>query len=330
MISIIPFGKTNKYTSRVGLGLAALGRPGYINLGHGDDLNNDYQIEHMQQRCVDMLDLAYEKGIRYFDAARSYGKAEQFLNKWIGAHPEQQAVIGSKWGYEYTAEWNVTAEHHEIKNHNLQLLKKQWGESVDLLHDHLDIYHIHSATLSSAVLNNEEVIEQLWNIKNEGVIVGLSLSGTQQADTLEKALEIQRDGVHLFQSVQATYNILERSAAKMLQEAKYQGWGVIIKEVFANGRLTSRNSDPAFESSKQKLQFIAQKHNVNIDAIAMAFVLSQPWVSVALSGATTKEMLESNLQGVGLQLDLMDFQMLDEIQEEAEVYWETRSELEWN
>ncbi|OHX66173.1 aldo/keto reductase [Flammeovirga pacifica] len=330
MISIVPFGKTNKYTSRVGLGLAALGRPGYINLGHGNDLKNNYQIDHMQQKCVDMLNLAHDKGIRYFDAARSYGKAEQFLNKWIASKQEHQAVIGSKWGYEYTAEWNVNAEHHEIKNHNLQLLKQQWGESINLLHDHLDVYHIHSATVGSAVLENEEVINQLWNIKNEGVIIGLSLSGTQQSDTLSKALEIQRDGEHLFQSVQATYNILERSAGKMLQEAKYQGWGVIIKEVFANGRLTNRNQEPAFESALQKLQFIAQKHQVDVDAIAMAFVLSQPWVSVALSGATTEEMLTSNLKGLDIKLDLMDFQMLDEIQEESNDYWTKRSALEWN
>ena len=66
-----------------GLGLAALGRPGYINLGHADDLNRDYDVDAMQQHAHRVLDTAWESGVRYFDAARSYGKAEIFLGSWI-------------------------------------------------------------------------------------------------------------------------------------------------------------------------------------------------------------------------------------------------------
>ena len=35
-------GKTGLMVSRIGLGMAALGRPGYINLGHAEDLEKDY------------------------------------------------------------------------------------------------------------------------------------------------------------------------------------------------------------------------------------------------------------------------------------------------
>ncbi|WP_044213332.1 aldo/keto reductase [Flammeovirga sp. OC4] len=329
--SIIPFGKTNLYVSRVGLGLAALGRPGYINLGHGDDLNNNYDIEVMQKNAAQVMDVALQNGIRYFDTARSYGKGELFLKSWLNQQEDtSKLVVGSKWGYEYTAEWNVKAEHHEIKSHTLDLLKKQWMESVSLLDENLNIYHIHSATLESGVLDNEEVLQQLWDIKSTGTIIGLSLSGEKQSETLEKALKIQRESEHLFQSVQATYNILERSASKMLEEAAYQGWGVIIKEVVANGRLTGRNEEEDFQPFKQKLNAIAQKHDVGIDAIAMAFVLSQPWVSVALSGASTADMLQENLKGAEVQLDMFDLQMLDEIYEENEIYWQKRKELDWN
>ena len=65
--------------TRIGLGLAALGRPGYINLGHQDDLRGNYDVGAMEGHAHKMLELAYQKGIRYFDAARSYGKVEQFL-----------------------------------------------------------------------------------------------------------------------------------------------------------------------------------------------------------------------------------------------------------
>ena len=53
----------------LGLGLAALGRPGYINLGHGADLNFEHTVAAMEARAHNVLDAAWDAGIRYFDAA---------------------------------------------------------------------------------------------------------------------------------------------------------------------------------------------------------------------------------------------------------------------
>ena len=74
-----PLGKTGLTVSRIGLGLAALGRPGYINLGHADDLGGDREVAAMEAQAVVVLDAARKAGVRYFDAARSYGRAEAFL-----------------------------------------------------------------------------------------------------------------------------------------------------------------------------------------------------------------------------------------------------------
>ena len=136
------FGKNNLETSRIGLGLAALGRPGYINLGHNEDLEELYDEHVMQQRACDMFRLAFELGIRYFDAARSYGKAEQFLHAWEDA-PEDIS-IGSKWGYTYTADWKVEADQHEVKEHSQNVLNRQWQETQHTLGRKTHIYHIQS------------------------------------------------------------------------------------------------------------------------------------------------------------------------------------------
>ena len=72
-------GQTGLVVSRVGLGLAALGRPGYINLGHAADLRGDYDVAAMEGRAHALLDAAWQAGVRYFDAARSYGRGEAFL-----------------------------------------------------------------------------------------------------------------------------------------------------------------------------------------------------------------------------------------------------------
>src|SRR4051812_9855797 len=92
---------------RLGLGTAALGRPAYINVGHGGDFPEGRSPEQMEQHAHAVLDAAYAHGIRYFDAARSYGRAEAFLKSWLAARrlSPSDVVVGSKWGYRYTANW---------------------------------------------------------------------------------------------------------------------------------------------------------------------------------------------------------------------------------
>ena len=54
-------------------GLAAIGRPGYINLGHGDDMPPSRSVDAMRAHALAVMDEAYALGLRYFDCARSYG-----------------------------------------------------------------------------------------------------------------------------------------------------------------------------------------------------------------------------------------------------------------
>src|SRR5215831_8818071 len=124
-----PLGTTGLTVTPLGLGLAALGRPGYINLGHAADLAHDYDVAAMEARAHAVLDTAWAAGVRYFDAARSYGRAEEFLGRWLAARGIAPAdvTVGSKWGYTYTAGWNVAAEQHEVKEHSFPVLRRQFA-----------------------------------------------------------------------------------------------------------------------------------------------------------------------------------------------------------
>jgi len=326
------FGRSGLTVTRMGIGLAALGRPGYINLNHGNDLNHDYDVAQMETNTHAVLDAAYESGIRYFDAARSYGRAEQFLGTWLHTRqfPALDVVVGSKWGYTYTADWQINAEHHEIKEHSLEVLQRQWIETNDHLEDYLNLYQIHSATLETGVLENTDVLNELARLKQGGVLVGLSVSGDNQRDVIRKAIGVQVDGTPLFDSVQATWNILERSAGIALTEAHEAGMGVIIKEGVANGRLTAKNDHPEFAEKMTVLRSQAERLNTSVDALALAAILSQPWVDIALSGAATVAHLESNLQALDVAWDSEAEEVTVQLMESADSYWKTRSTLEWN
>ena len=124
---IVGLGETGLQVSRVGLGLAALGRPGYINLGHAEDLAGEIEIEQMRAHAHEVLDAAYDSGVRYFDAARSYGLAEEFLGSWCSARglSRDDVTVGSKWGYTYTAGWRTDAEVNEVKDLSIETLRDQ-------------------------------------------------------------------------------------------------------------------------------------------------------------------------------------------------------------
>ena len=332
MMRLRKLGQTDLMVTPVGLGLAALGRPGYINLGHADDLDETYVVETMEAHTHEVLDAAWQAGVRYFDAARSYGRAEQFFSTWLQKRQiqPQDVTVGSKWGYTYTAGWQVDADVHEVKEHSLDVLQRQIGESRALLGSHLDLYQIHSATLSSGALENRPVLDELARLRAGGLHIGLTLSGEKQAQTLEKALQVRYDGRCLFQTVQATWNLLERSIGPALQAAHDEGLGVIVKEALANGRLTPRNDAPSFAPKMRLLHDAAGKLQTTVDALALAAVLAQPWAGVVLSGAATVEHLRSNVPAVSVHLDDGLLSDLDELVETPEDYWQTRSNLAWN
>lgn len=243
-------GDTGLTVSRVGIGLAALGRPAYINLGHADDLGGDVAVDTLRRATADVLDAAWDAGITYVDVARSYGRAEAFLAWWLdGRAGGHRPVIGSKWGYAYTGGWRVDAGTHEVKEHSLAMFERQWAETDALLGTALDLYQVHSLTLDSGALDDAALLDALARLRDDGTPVGVSLSGPRQAQALERAAAVERDGVRLFSTVQATWNVLEPSAGDALRAAKATGLGVIVKEGVANGRLTPHGTDPAIRDA---------------------------------------------------------------------------------
>jgi aryl-alcohol dehydrogenase-like predicted oxidoreductase len=319
-------------TARLGLGLAALGRPGYINLGHGVDLEGDYDRAAMEQRAHAVLDAAYAGGIRYFDAARSYGLAEDFLASWLASRDitPRTVVVGSKWGYAYTAGWRVEAAAHEIKEHSLAQLRRQLAESRERLGPHLALYQIHSVTPDSPVLDDERVLSTLAELRMSGLRIGLTVSGPSQAVVLRRAIDVRHDGDRIFDSVQATWNLLERAAETALRETHATGVDVIVKETLANGRLTERNTAQSFAGQLVLLRHEAARLDTTVDALALAAVLAEPWVATALIGATTPDQLRSNLGATKVQWTPEIAERLHGLTMDSATYWRERGALSWN
>ncbi|MFF8865651.1 MULTISPECIES: aldo/keto reductase [unclassified Streptomyces] len=311
-------------TCHIGLGLAAVGRPGYINLGRDRDLGDNRSADALRARTHELLDAAYAQGVRYFDVARSYGRSEEFLADWLHARPDvDDVVVGSKWGYTYTAGWSTDADKHEVKDHGLATYERQRAESDTLLGDRLDLYQIHSVTPDSPALTDKELHARLAEAAAGGLTVGFSTSGPAQAEAVRAALAVTVGGEPLFRTVQSTYNALETSVAPALAEAYDAGLTVIVKEGMANGRLAAPHAPEA-------LRAVAEESGLGCDAVALAWILRRPWTGVVLSGAATVGQLVSNLHAPAVDLDEEQLDRLDALAEEPRVYWERRGQLPWH
>src|SRR5438132_37038 len=200
-----PLGRTGLTVTPIGLGLAALGRPGYITLGRDHDLGADRSMEALERR----------------------------------------------------------------------------------------------------VLEDKRVLAELSQLRASGLVIGLSVSGPRQAEVIRRSLAVEVDGVNPFETVQATWNLMEPSAGPALSEAHEAGWGVIIKEALANGRLADR------------------------DTQAIAAVLANPWADVVLSGAVTPDQLLSTVRALHAHVTADELARLAALAEPPEKYWSERSRLQW-
>ena len=313
-------GMTGLEVSRVGLGLAALGRPAYINVGHAADLAGQTDVESLERVTHNVLDAAYAGGVRYFDAARSYGKAEAFLADWLRARGlgPTDVTVGIEMGLHIHGGLAPRRPSERGQRAVITQPAPAVGREFGLLGRDLRLYQVHSATLDSGVLGDPGVIDQLRRLKAGGVAIGLTVDGPEQGETIERALE-----VGIFDCVQATWNLLERSAGPALAAAHAVGAGVIVKEALANGRLAGRGDAKA-------LAEVAGLAGATPDALALALVLAQPWVDVVLSGAATVGEIESNLAALSVDVSPGVVERLDGIQEDRATYWRKRAALPWN
>ena len=328
MLGALPtltLGATGLSVTPIGLGLAALGRPAYITTDRDRDLGADRVVETMERRSHAVLDAAYDAGIRYIDAARSYGRAEEFLASWLHARalPPGAVTVGSKWGYRYIGDWRVDAPVHEVKDHSFASFVDQRGETEAILGPYFRLYQVHSATIESGVFDDRSVLQGLAETSAAGVAVGLSTSGPRQGDVVRRALEVDIDGVNPFVCVQSTWNVLEPSVGPALAEAHDAGWGVLVKEVFANGRLTQG------VEGRSALAGVAQARAVAVADVAMAAALAQPWVHVVLTGAVTPNQVRADVRASAIALTDDELRALTSDAERAEDYWHLRSSLPW-
>ncbi len=77
-----------KDKNNIGLGTAAIGRPLYINVKQNVSVES-FSLPKFKENGLQVLEDAYNKGVRYFDTSPGYGIAEQLMVKWLEKNNER-------------------------------------------------------------------------------------------------------------------------------------------------------------------------------------------------------------------------------------------------
>jgi len=313
---------------KIGFGTAAIGRPLYINIRNQTPAAFD--LASFRNNAFKILDSAYEQGIRYFDTAPGYGLAEQVLIEWVKNKKDESIEVATKWGYYYVADFNPNAITHEVKDHSIERLIKQWDVSKELL-PFLSTLQIHSATFETGVLENESVLQKLAEIKSKHKIhIGITTTGDNQVDVLKKAIDIKVDGSPLFDVYQITYNIFDQSLLEVLSLIKESNSRIIIKEALANGRVLPNDQYPEYIELYKALGSMADKYAVGVDALALQFCIQTINPFMVLSGASSTAQIRQNLEANKFELSKEDLNQLLSFKRDAKDYWSERKQLQWN
>ena len=245
-------GQTDIAVSPLGLGTVKFGRDQQVKYPLSFNIPDD-------QAVIELLALSRELVINLLDTAPAYGNSEERLGKLL-TH-RQDWVIVSKVGesfeqgqshFNFSARTTRTTIENSLRN---------------LKTDYLDVVLVHSDGDDMRIIEQEEVIQTLAELKQQGIIRAIGLS----TKTTEGGLWT----VNHTDVVMATRNVNEHTDDPVLDRALQLNKGVVIKKGLQSGHADARAGGQGIED-------------------AIKYVFSHPAVSCLIAGTINPQHLRQN------------------------------------
>ncbi len=276
-------GNTDIKISKLGFGCWATAKLGW----------KDVNIE----QAIETLQLAYDKGVNFFDTAPVYGfgQSERIIGE-VFSSTRKNIVIATKFGLRWSDRGAVS---HDISTDSLMY---ELEESLKRLNtDYIDLYQIHWPDSKTDI---ELPLKKLQELKDKGVIKAIGVSNFS-IDLLKKASDICR-----IDSVQEKFNYIERDIendilpfciANNISVLAYSplAQGILSGKV-KKGYIPSKNDIRRFNPllSSENAYIETENLGKNPAVKALDFVISTKGVSSALVSMTKKEHLIQNLSAL--------------------------------
>jgi aryl-alcohol dehydrogenase-like predicted oxidoreductase len=306
-------GRTGLVVSRLALGSMTFGTgemvPGVIN-----------KID--QSIANEMVNAALDAGINLFDTADAYtgGQSEVILGQALKSR-RQEAIISTKVGFRTGNNLTETGLSYGHIISAAQASLKRLGT------DYIDLYQIH---IPDPLTPPAETLRALEDLIRRGMVryVGFSNLPAWKA---ARMLAIQEDrGYTQFAVAQMYYSLLGRDIEyEIVPFVQDSGIGILAWSPLASGFLTGKYRDGNNDDARRdKFQFppvdldlgdrvlglldqVARDRGVSLSQVAIAWILSKPFVSSVIIGANKIQQLHENLAAVELTLSTLELEQLD-------------------
>jgi 1-deoxyxylulose-5-phosphate synthase len=306
-------GKTGLKVSRICLGMMSYGSPQW----------RDWVLDETASRPI--VQRAVELGINFFDTADMYslGVSEEVTGKLLKEFMRRDETIIA------TKVFNPMSDKPNRGGLSRKHIFDGVADSLKRLQtDYIDLYQIHRFDYETPI---EETLEALHDIVKSGYVryIGASsMFAYQFAKALYKA---ELHDWTRFVSMQNHYNLLyreeEREMMKLCQE---EGIGVIPWSPLARGYLTRRPQDKEATTRGQSDTFAkqlysdsdttiinrvvdtAEKLGVKPARVALAWMLSKPYITSPIIGATKMYQLEDAVAALEIKLTDEEIKFLEE------------------
>jgi predicted aldo/keto reductase-like oxidoreductase len=250
-------GRTGLKVSQLGFGAMHLPM-----IGEGPDRKVDLD------QAVPLMQRAFELGVNYVDSAVFYCNRDsqrgvgEALKGW-----RDKVIVSTKndyYGPDEKAWW------------------KNLEDSLRLLDiDCIDVYNHHGLSWKRWVEHVEPTMSKwMFKARDQGLIKHIANSFHDTPENLRKLVD-----TGYTESITLQYNMLDRSLEDAMTYARSKNVGVVVMGPIGGGRLGKPND--VFAGLIPGIEAVPD--------LALRFVLSNPDVSMALSGMTTIEEVEQNV-----------------------------------
>ncbi len=291
----------------------------------------DLRDADAKSKAEEIVDLAFENGVNFFDCADAYsgGEAEKFLGGILRNHRRSEYVISSKVFFPVGPgpnEWGLSRKHI---TENIDRTLKNLGL------DYIDVYYCHRFDNTTPM---EETLRTLSDLVSQGKILYYGVSEEWSAARLEKAQRIiEKYQLYPMTCIQPQYNMMDRYIEhEIMDVCKQYGIGITPFSPLAQGLLTGKykKGQPYPEGSRaitqgdhqvnalltdenldkvEKLSKIAEELGTNMPCLALAWILKQPMISCVIAGATKASQLKNNIAAVEVEIPEDAMKRIDEI-----------------
>ncbi|MGY3835694.1 aldo/keto reductase [Bacillus atrophaeus] len=302
-------GKSDLQVFPIGLGTNAVG-------GHNlyPDLNEEAGKELVREALrsgVNLLDTAYIYGV---------GRSEELIGEVLREYNREDVIIATK------------AAHRKegddfVFDNSPAFLKQSVEDALKRLQtDYIDLFYIHFPDDHTP---KDEAVKALHELKKEGKIRAIGVSNF----SLEQLKEANKDG--FVDVLQGEYNLLNREAEStffpyiMENNISFVPFFPLVSGLLA-GKYTEDTTFPEGDLRREQENFqgdlfkenikkvnqlapIAEKHNVGIAHVVLAWYLARPEINILIPGAKRSEQLKDNMKTVNVELTKEDISFIDEL-----------------